>query len=73
MSASALPVQNLERTTDGGAKPQTVLVVDDEASMRDYLHRVLLQGGYQCKCFSDGLELLSYLGEEGNDVGEHSA
>jgi response regulator RpfG family c-di-GMP phosphodiesterase len=35
--------------------------------MRDYLHNVLLQDGYRCESFSDGLELLSYLGEAGND------
>jgi putative nucleotidyltransferase with HDIG domain len=33
--------------------------------MRDYLHDVLSQDGYHCKCFSDGFELFSYLGEEG--------
>ncbi len=35
--------------------------------MRDYLHNVLARDGYRCQSFSDGLELLNYLGEEGND------
>lgn len=41
----------------------TVLVVDDEPSVRDYLADVLRYDGYQCQCFSEGLAALSYLNE----------
>ena len=43
------------------------IVVDDDSSMRDYLHGVLSRDGYRCESFSDSLALLSYLGEDGND------
>ncbi len=41
----------------------TVLVVDDEPSVRDYLADVLQYDGYQCRCFSEGLAALSYLSQ----------
>ncbi len=39
----------------------TVLVVDDEKSVRDYLAEVLRIEGYGCQCFSKSLEALAYL------------
>lgn len=60
------PERKLERVEEREAKSQTVLVVDDEAAMRDYLHGVLSQDGYRCESFSDGRELLRYLSEANN-------
>jgi len=41
----------------------TVLVVDDEPLVRDYLADVLHYQGYQCRCFSESLAALSYLSD----------
>ena len=45
----------------GETRPSTVLVVDDEPSIRDYLAEVLRFEGYDCECFSGSLAALSYL------------
>ncbi|MEX2303252.1 MAG: HD domain-containing phosphohydrolase [Bryobacterales bacterium] len=39
----------------------TVLVVDDEESIRNYLSEVLQFEGYECICFSESLAALAYL------------
>ena len=44
--------------------PSTVLIVDDESSIRDYLSELLRMQGYECRCFSESLEALSYLSQE---------
>ena len=44
-----------------GTHPNTVLVVDDEQSIREYLAEVLRFEGYDCHCFSGSLAALSYL------------
>ena len=44
--------------------PSTVLVVDDEEGIRDYLAEVLRFEGYKCQCFSESLSALAYLAEE---------
>ncbi|MDA1313502.1 MAG: response regulator [Acidobacteria bacterium] len=41
--------------------PNTVLVVDDDSSIREYLAEVLRHEGYKCCCFSESLAALSYL------------
>ena len=41
--------------------PSTVLVVDDEEGIRDYLAEVLRFEGYQCRCFTESLAALAYL------------
>lgn len=46
-----------------GAGPSTVLVVDDEESIRDYLSSVLSFEGYECRTFSGPLPALAYLSE----------
>ena len=38
---------------------RTVLVVDDEPSIRNSLDKVLRQEGYECRCFSESLAMLS--------------
>jgi putative nucleotidyltransferase with HDIG domain len=43
------------------ASRSTVLVVDDEESIRNYLAEVLKFEGYQCICFSESLAALAYL------------
>ena len=45
----------------GENQTNTVLVVDDERSIRDYLAEVLRFEGYDCRCFSGSLAALSYL------------
>ena len=40
---------------------KTVLVVDDDPSIRNYLDKLLRKRGYQCRCFSESLAVLSYL------------
>lgn len=47
----------------GSHQLNTVLVVDDEPSVLDYLAGVLQYDGYQCRCFSEGLAALSYLSQ----------
>ena len=44
--------------------PSTVLVVDDEEGVRNYLAEVLRFEGYKCQCFSESLSALAYLAEE---------
>ena len=39
----------------------TILVVDDEEGVRDYLAEVLRLEGYECQCFSESLSALAYL------------
>jgi response regulator RpfG family c-di-GMP phosphodiesterase len=46
-----------------GAVGNTVLVVDDEESIRSYLSDVLSHEGYGCRCFSESLKALAYLCE----------
>lgn len=41
----------------------TVLVVDDEESIRNYLSEVLSLEGYECKCFDKSLAALAYLSQ----------
>jgi cyclic di-GMP phosphodiesterase len=43
------------------ASRSTVLVVDDEESIRNYLAEVLQFEGYECICFSESLAALAYL------------
>ena len=47
----------------GSCGVNTVLVVDDEPAVRDYLVDVLEFDGYRCECFSEGLAALSYLNQ----------
>jgi PAS domain S-box-containing protein len=44
--------------TDPAAVPVKVLVVDDNADMREYLTRLLSAGGYQVEAVADGREAL---------------
>ena len=67
MPLPLLPQQKLNGAGDRKGMSQTVLIVDDEASMRAYLSDVLTRDDYRCESFSNGLELLSYLGEAGNE------
>jgi response regulator RpfG family c-di-GMP phosphodiesterase len=39
----------------------TILVVDDEEMMRQYLYDVLSRHGYDCKCFEGSLSALAYM------------
>jgi len=48
--------------------PKTVVVVDDESSMRDYLNNVLSREGYRCECFPDAMAALSYICENQQSV-----
>ena len=41
----------------------TVVVVDDEEPVRNYLSEVLTPEGYDCKCFQESLAALRYLAE----------
>ena len=51
------------------SQPNTVLVVDDDASIRDYLAAVLRYKGYNCRCFSESLAALSYLSSQKPSAG----
>lgn len=46
--------------------PSTIIVVDDEEVMRQYLYDVLSRHGYECKCFEGSLAALSYMANAGN-------
>ena len=46
-----------------GDTGNTVVVVDDEEAVRDYLNEVLTLEGYDCKCFPESSSALEYLGE----------
>src|SRR5713226_9490023 len=39
----------------------TVVVIDDEEPIRNYLAEVLRNEGYECKCFQESLAALAYL------------
>lgn len=41
----------------------TVVVIDDEENIRNYLSDVLSQEGYECKCFQESLSALAYLSQ----------
>lgn len=49
---------------------KTVVVVDDDASMREYLSETLVSGGYDCRTFPTGAAALGWLatGEEPVDL-----
>jgi putative nucleotidyltransferase with HDIG domain len=38
-----------------------IVVIDDEAEIRDYLASVLQMDGYECRCFHESLAALAYL------------
>ena len=40
------------------------MVVDDDEGIRDYLAEVLRFEGYECRCFSESVAALAYLGEQ---------
>ena len=44
----------------------TIIVVDDEEMMRQYLYDVLSRHGYDCKCFEGSLAALSYMANAGS-------
>jgi cyclic di-GMP phosphodiesterase len=46
-------------------EPSTIIVVDDEEMMRQYLYDVLSQHGYDCKCFEGSLAALAYMADSG--------
>lgn len=43
----------------GGSKPSTIIVVDDDASMRQGLRRLLRSAGFEVECFASAEELLA--------------
>jgi putative nucleotidyltransferase with HDIG domain len=43
--------------------PNTIIVVDDEELMRQYLYDVLSRHGYDCKCFEGSLAALAYMAD----------
>jgi putative nucleotidyltransferase with HDIG domain len=45
------------------ASAGTVVVIDDEPEIRDYLADVLSMEGYECKCFHESLAALAYMGQ----------
>ncbi|MEX2301500.1 MAG: HD domain-containing phosphohydrolase [Bryobacterales bacterium] len=44
----------------------TIIVVDDEEMMRQYLYDVLSRHGYDCKCFEGSLSALAYMASAGS-------
>jgi two-component system response regulator MprA len=46
------------------AKPQAILVVDDDFSIRRTIAEVLIDEGFEVRCAADGVEALELLGEE---------
>lgn len=50
------------------ARSNTVLVVDDEPAILDYLSQVLEMEGYDCRCFEDSKTALAYLSESQADA-----
>ena len=40
---------------------KTIVIVDDEEPMRDYLREVLTHEGYHCRCFTGSLAALAYM------------
>jgi putative nucleotidyltransferase with HDIG domain len=47
---------------------QTIVVLEDEQRMREYLSEVLTHEGYQCESFSDGLSGLRFISENHVDL-----
>ena len=47
------------------ASPQRVLIVDDEPSIREFLHAVLVSAGYHTVVASDGADALATFEREG--------
>ncbi len=47
---------------------QTIVIVDDEKSMRDYLCEVLSNEGYRCESFCEGLAALAFVSEQQEPV-----
>ena len=43
---------------------KTIVIVDDEEPMRDYLREVLTHEGYDCKCFTGSLAALAYMASD---------
>ena len=44
----------------------TIIVVDDDEMMRQYLYDVLSRHGYDCKCFEGSLSALAYMANSGS-------
>jgi CheY-like chemotaxis protein len=49
-----LAAEDLHLTTIVGAQQQLILIVDDNADMRHYIHRLLRSSGFQVKTAEDG-------------------
>ncbi len=43
------------------SESRSIVVVDDEQSMRDYLYEVITREGHQCQCFKESLSALAHL------------
>jgi two-component system response regulator PilR (NtrC family) len=54
--------------TNDKAKISSILVVDDELSMREFLEILLTKEGYTVRCASNGEEACSILGRETFDL-----
>jgi CheY-like chemotaxis protein len=69
---AAEPVDAPQRCPAAAARPSerrgSILVVDDEASVRSVARRMLQQTGYAVMIARDGAEALARLSEAGNDV-----
>jgi PAS domain S-box-containing protein len=68
-----LPSEPEPARAAAGAKPEErrdarVLVADDNADMRDYLHRLLAGAGYQVEPVSDGLAALAAIRRSSPDL-----
>ncbi len=46
----------------------TIVVIDDESQIRDYLEEVLSLDGYECRCFQEGLSALAYMSQNPPDL-----
>lgn len=49
------------------AEDRTVLVVDDEPNVREYLSQILMDAGFQVRTAADGVEALAMIREERPD------
>jgi two-component system, cell cycle sensor histidine kinase and response regulator CckA len=66
--AEAVPAGHARETSRGERGSGTVLVVEDEAQVRDFTCRVLATHGYHCVEASNGVEALDVVRERGDSI-----
>jgi len=61
-------IRHLPRTDDHGGGTESVLIVEDEASLRGMAKRILEEAGYRVQAVANGADALQALGQNADEV-----